>query len=202
MDLQIFVNVYFIFYQFHYSVCFFSLFISYLSISLFLFFFSIFFLFLFFPLISFYFSPLSPSTSLYCSCYNTITLLTVNALTTVKESSPYVVVALQECQRMNVLLSEIRRSLIELDKGIKLYPTPIHPKPYTCLQTFLLLYPWLTLSFSLSLCAFLTLYLYLSVPSCLSLSLSLSLSVFLPLYFPLYLSASSFLILSYLVHII
>jgi len=35
------------------------------------------------------------------------------------ESGPFVVVALQECQRMNGLLSEIRRSLIELDKGMK-----------------------------------------------------------------------------------
>jgi len=34
-------------------------------------------------------------------------------------SAPFVVVALQECKRMNVLLSEIRRSLIELDKGLK-----------------------------------------------------------------------------------
>jgi len=32
---------------------------------------------------------------------------------------PYVVCALQECSRMNVLLGEIRRSLIELDKGLK-----------------------------------------------------------------------------------
>lgn len=36
-----------------------------------------------------------------------------------QESGPFVVVALQECQRMNALLSEIRRSLIELDKGLK-----------------------------------------------------------------------------------
>jgi Dynein heavy chain C-terminal domain len=35
-----------------------------------------------------------------------------------QESSPYVVVALQECQRMNVLLTEVRRSLVELDKGM------------------------------------------------------------------------------------
>ena len=34
-----------------------------------------------------------------------------------QESSPYVVVALQECQRMNVLLTEVRRSLVELEKG-------------------------------------------------------------------------------------
>ncbi|CAM9264603.1 unnamed protein product [Hapterophycus canaliculatus] len=35
------------------------------------------------------------------------------------ESGPFVVVALQECSRMNALLSEIRRSLVELDKGLK-----------------------------------------------------------------------------------
>lgn len=35
------------------------------------------------------------------------------------ESSPYVMVAIQECQRMNVLLSEIRKSLMELEKGMK-----------------------------------------------------------------------------------
>jgi Dynein heavy chain C-terminal domain len=46
-----------------------------------------------------------------------------------QESSPYVVVALQECQRMNVLLTEIRRSLSELDKGNFLclyFYRPIH----------------------------------------------------------------------------
>ncbi|RYG69831.1 hypothetical protein EON64_01755, partial [archaeon] len=36
-----------------------------------------------------------------------------------QESGPFVVVALQECQRMNGLITEIRRSLIELDKGMK-----------------------------------------------------------------------------------
>ena len=35
------------------------------------------------------------------------------------DSSPYVMVAIQECQRMNVLLSEIRKSLMELEKGMK-----------------------------------------------------------------------------------
>merc|ERR1719276_169728 len=35
------------------------------------------------------------------------------------ESAPFVVVVIQECQRMNVLLTEIRKSLIDLDKGIK-----------------------------------------------------------------------------------
>ncbi|CAM9463616.1 unnamed protein product [Sphacelaria rigidula] len=35
------------------------------------------------------------------------------------DAGPFVVVALQECSRMNALLSEIRRSLVELDKGLK-----------------------------------------------------------------------------------
>lgn len=34
-----------------------------------------------------------------------------------QKSGPFVVVALQECARMNALLSEIRRTLQELDKG-------------------------------------------------------------------------------------
>jgi dynein heavy chain len=34
-------------------------------------------------------------------------------------SGPYIVVALQECGRMNVLLSEIRTSISDLDKGLK-----------------------------------------------------------------------------------
>ncbi len=35
------------------------------------------------------------------------------------KNGPFVVVALQECARMNALLGEIRRSLLELDKGLK-----------------------------------------------------------------------------------
>jgi dynein heavy chain len=35
------------------------------------------------------------------------------------ESGPYVMVAVQECQRMNVLNTEIRKSLLELEKGMK-----------------------------------------------------------------------------------
>lgn len=35
------------------------------------------------------------------------------------DSGPFVVVVLQECQRMNVLINEIRRSLVELEKGMK-----------------------------------------------------------------------------------
>jgi len=37
----------------------------------------------------------------------------------VKERSPYVVVCLQECERMNTLLDEIRQSLEDLDAGLK-----------------------------------------------------------------------------------
>ena len=33
-------------------------------------------------------------------------------------TGPYVIVAVQECERMNVLLSEMRRSLVELEKGL------------------------------------------------------------------------------------
>ena len=36
-----------------------------------------------------------------------------------EEKTPYVLVALQECERMNTLTSEIRRSLKELDLGLK-----------------------------------------------------------------------------------
>lgn len=33
--------------------------------------------------------------------------------------SPYILVCFQECERMNLLLTEIRRSLNELDLGLK-----------------------------------------------------------------------------------
>ena len=36
-----------------------------------------------------------------------------------EEKTPYVVVALQECERMNILISEIRRSLKACDLGLK-----------------------------------------------------------------------------------
>lgn len=35
------------------------------------------------------------------------------------QRSPYVLVCFQECERMNLLLAEISRSLIELDLGLK-----------------------------------------------------------------------------------
>ena len=37
----------------------------------------------------------------------------------IEEKTPYVLVALQECERMNMLTHEIRRSLKELDLGLK-----------------------------------------------------------------------------------
>jgi len=39
--------------------------------------------------------------------------------TRVEEMSPYIIVALQECERMNILLSTIRKSLNDLDQGLK-----------------------------------------------------------------------------------
>lgn len=36
-----------------------------------------------------------------------------------EEKTPFVIVALQECERMNTLIIEIRRSLRELDLGLK-----------------------------------------------------------------------------------
>lgn len=44
-------------------------------------------------------------------------------LARVEERSPYIVVAFQECERMNVLTREIRRSLRELDLGLKVRST-------------------------------------------------------------------------------
>ena len=43
----------------------------------------------------------------------------IQAKVPVEERTPYVVVALQECERMNMLMAEIRRSLKELDLGLK-----------------------------------------------------------------------------------
>ena len=44
-------------------------------------------------------------------------------LARVEERGPYIVVAFQECERMNVLTREIRRSLQELDLGLKVRGT-------------------------------------------------------------------------------
>lgn len=45
----------------------------------------------------------------------------------VEDRTPYIVVAFQECDRMNALTNEMRRSLHELDLG----------KHFTCLNLFL-----------------------------------------------------------------
>ena len=37
----------------------------------------------------------------------------------VEERTPYIVVAFQECERMSMLTSEMKRSLKELDLGLK-----------------------------------------------------------------------------------
>ena len=37
----------------------------------------------------------------------------------VEDRTPYIVVAFQECERMNILTRELRRSLKELDLGLK-----------------------------------------------------------------------------------
>lgn len=39
------------------------------------------------------------------------------------EKTPYVVVAFQECERMNILTNEMRRSLKELNLGLKVRTT-------------------------------------------------------------------------------
>jgi dynein heavy chain len=45
----------------------------------------------------------------------------------VEERTPYVIVAFQECQRMNILTNELKQSLKELDLGLKV----ITKKPFT-----------------------------------------------------------------------
>lgn len=40
-------------------------------------------------------------------------------ITKTTERSPYISVCLQECERMNLLLAEIKKSLNELDLGLK-----------------------------------------------------------------------------------
>jgi len=40
-----------------------------------------------------------------------------------EERTPYVIVAFQECERMNMLTSEIKRTLKELNLGLKVIPS-------------------------------------------------------------------------------
>lgn len=42
------------------------------------------------------------------------------------ERSPYILVCFQECERMNTLISEMRRSLKELDLGLKVRVAASH----------------------------------------------------------------------------
>ena len=46
------------------------------------------------------------------------------------ERSPYILVCFQECERMNMLIYEIRRSLKELDLGLKV-PHLVSGSPMT-----------------------------------------------------------------------
>jgi len=45
----------------------------------------------------------------------------IDLMSRVEEQTPYVIVSLQECERMNGLMNEIRRSLKELHLGLKVY---------------------------------------------------------------------------------
>lgn len=48
---------------------------------------------------------------------NNFSMIDINSR--VKDKNPYIVVCIQECERMNTLLSTIRFSLNELDAGLK-----------------------------------------------------------------------------------
>jgi len=50
-----------------------------------------------------------------------------------EEKTPYVLVALQECERMNLLTQEMRRSLKELDLGLKVLANAFMYM-YMCIQ--------------------------------------------------------------------
>lgn len=43
----------------------------------------------------------------------------IDLLSRIKDKSPYIIVCVQECERMNILLQTIRTSLYELDAGLK-----------------------------------------------------------------------------------
>lgn len=49
----------------------------------------------------------------------------------VEERTPYIVVAFQECERMNILTQEIKRSLKELNLGLKVRRTHMHTETHT-----------------------------------------------------------------------
>lgn len=64
----------------------------------------------------------------------------VDMMAKAKEKTPYTVVALQECERMNILTKEIRRSLKELDLGLQVHSrqlpasSPSIPKALSALK--------------------------------------------------------------------
>lgn len=43
----------------------------------------------------------------------------VEIMAKVEERTPYIIVAFQECERMNLLMTELKGSLKELDLGLK-----------------------------------------------------------------------------------
>ena len=51
-----------------------------------------------------------------------------------EERTPYVIVAFQECERMNTLTNELKRSLKELDLGLKVCVTSQRPSSIIFLQ--------------------------------------------------------------------
>lgn len=46
-------------------------------------------------------------------------MIEIQAKVPPEERTPYVIVAFQECERMNILTGEIRKTLKELDLGLK-----------------------------------------------------------------------------------
>lgn len=49
------------------------------------------------------------------------------------ERTPYILVCFQECERMNTLVNEIRRSLKELDLGLKVCVCELFNVFYVCI---------------------------------------------------------------------
>lgn len=54
----------------------------------------------------------------------------------VEERTPYIIVAFQECERMNFLMAELKRSLKELELGLKVNITPLSSCVKTGLEDF------------------------------------------------------------------
>jgi len=54
----------------------------------------------------------------------------------VEERTPYIVVAFQECERMNFLMAELKRSLKELELGLRVNITLLSSFEKNFLKTF------------------------------------------------------------------